>query len=714
MADLKKEQQITEELKKQRALRDDGRQTDETRKARAERIKELEKELSKILSDQVKAKKIYNKIASDANKIEKDTSKSIISRLQSLAKGNVAAIFSNKAAEKQQSLQSKINIEAKSQADVLKDKLSKDKLSAATYTQTLSLVEKLKSGEVEREEISGQIANINQDGQDIAKALQNDFEKLANLKNKEGEASKEAKETSELQSKIVAQLGVGFTFLLSTAIKFAGVIDKIGQTFGSLNVLGKEVTNNLLESSVEATKLGGSIDDVASITNTLASNFGMSLEEASALSAKVFDTSKAIGLSADESANLFGVLTQTANLSAEQAEQLAEGAFQLARQRGVAPNAVLKDLAQSAETIAEFTKDGGNNIAEAAVQARALGVSLDTTAKISKGLLDFESSLTNEIEASVMIGKQLNFERARQLALEGDIAGATKDVVAQLGSEAEFNKLNVLQREALAKSIGVSVGELAKLVGQSDKLSLSGALAAGNFEDLLGEEGISNITKLTQEFSALAATLTNALGPVLSVVASALNLFLSPIAFIVEGLQSLGGLIPTVSAALAVYAAQSYVAASANMALFGAETLAKMLKAIPMPLVSIPLAAGLIGVGIAAYNKTKSVNDFHTGPGGIDFMSGPAGAFTLNPRDSVLATTNPIPVNDVLSMPTGTVNVGGDSNSDGVLNTLASAVNGLVEKGIGITGTFDNFGDAISFAGERQPGTVQPVGTRVS
>ena len=30
------------------------------------------------------------------------------------------------------------------------------------------------------------------------------------------------------------------------------------------------------------------------------------------------------------------------------------------------------------------------------------------------------------------------------------------------------------------------------------------------------------------------------------------------------------------------------------------------------------------------------------------------------------------------------------------------------------TGTFDNFGDAISFAGERQPGTVQPVGTRVS
>ena len=113
MADLRTEQQITEELKKQKSLRDDGRQSDATREARLNRIKELEKELSTLVTEQVKAKKLYNKIASDANKIEKDTNKSIVSRLQSLAKGDMSAIFQNKAAEKQQSLQSKINIEAK-------------------------------------------------------------------------------------------------------------------------------------------------------------------------------------------------------------------------------------------------------------------------------------------------------------------------------------------------------------------------------------------------------------------------------------------------------------------------------------------------------------------------------------------------------------------------------------------------------------------------
>ena len=91
-----------------------------------------------------------------------------------------------------------------------------------------------------------------------------------------------------------------------------------------------------------------------------------------------------MGLSADEGANLFGVLMQTSNLSQGQAEDLAEGAFQLARQAGVAPQAVMKDMAGSTEEIALFTKDGGENIADAAVQARQMGLSLYSMRRISQ------------------------------------------------------------------------------------------------------------------------------------------------------------------------------------------------------------------------------------------------------------------------------------------------------------------------------------------
>jgi len=132
----------------------------------------------------------------------------------------------------------------------------------------------------------------------------------------------------------------------------------------------------------------------------------------------------------------------------------------------------MRDIAGSAEVFANFSKDGGNNLADAAVQARQMGISLNTTAKIAEGLLDFENSIAAEMEASVLIGKQLNYQKAREMALNNDIAGAAKNIVEQLGSEADFNALNLIQRNALAKSIGVSTTELAKMVGQSDKLTL--------------------------------------------------------------------------------------------------------------------------------------------------------------------------------------------------------------------------------------------------
>ena len=444
-----------------------------------------------------------------------------------------------------------------------------------------------------------------------------------------------------------------FALLTSAAFKFGERLDKIGETFGSLSVMGKDFQNDLLKSSIEATKLGGGIDDVASITNTLASDFGLSVDAAANLSSKVFDTSKAIGLSGDEAANLFGTLMQTANLSAEQAESLAEGAFQLARQNGVAPSAVMKDIAGSAEEIASFTKAGGDNIAEAAVQARKLGLSLSTSAKIGESLLDFESSIRAEVEASVLIGRQLNLQKARELYLNNDIAGAMKEVVNQMGSEEAFNRLALPQRQALAKSIGVSVAEMSKLVGQSDKLNLSGAMAAGNFEDLLGDEGISAISELTNKIKSLSASLINGLGPALMTVVNGMTPFVNTAIMIVSSLNDIGAITPIIGVALTGLALKSAVAGAAAIKAAYAFVIKKAGMGLPFPANLAAIAASVAAVS-AAY-KVGQVDDFKSGPGGINFMSGPAGAFTLNPRDSVLATTNPIPVNDVRSGPAGSM-----------------------------------------------------------
>ena len=135
----------------------------------------------------------------------------------------------------------------------------------------------------------------------------------------------------------------------------------------------------------------------------------------------------------------------------------------MAQFNDVAAGVVVADLAENMEDMMAFTDGSAEQMARAAIEAKKMGVNLATTAKIANSLLDFESSIEKEMEASLLIGKQLNFNRARQLAIEGDIAGAARDVMKQIGGQGAFQKMNVIQRRALADSIGVSVDELARL-----------------------------------------------------------------------------------------------------------------------------------------------------------------------------------------------------------------------------------------------------------
>ena len=110
---------------------------------------------------------------------------------------------------------------------------------------------------------------------------------------------------------------------------------------------------------------------------------------------------------------------------------------------------------------------------------------------------------------------------------------------------------------------------------------------------------------------------------------------------------------PIITAALGAFATRSIYAAYASVVKQG--------SLLPPPGNLIAYAAGaaaVAGVMAQAKSASRQVDDFTSGPGGITTMMGPAGVFELNPRDSVLATTNPIPVNDLRSFPAGTQEVG--------------------------------------------------------
>jgi hypothetical protein len=101
--------------------------------------------------------------------------------------------------------------------------------------------------------------------------------------------------------------------------------------------------------------------------------------------------------------------------------------------------------------------------AQAAIEARKVGANLSAILGVADKLLEFETSLTAQFEAQVLTGKNLNLERARQLSLEGDIAGLTQEIQRTVGSLGEIQSMNVIERRAIAEAIGLSADDLLKV-----------------------------------------------------------------------------------------------------------------------------------------------------------------------------------------------------------------------------------------------------------
>ena len=135
-------------------------------------------------------------------------------------------------------------------------------------------------------------------------------------------------------------------------------------------------------------------------------------------------------------------------------------------------------------------------------------------------MLDFQTAIEDAMTASVMIGRDINVQKLQELSLAGDLEGVSKEQRRLLGDQSDFLSMNVLQREALSKAVGLSVDQAAKFINkEKEAITLAGQLVGQpGFDELVGEKGISSLTQLTGSLKSLGATLTNSLGPILNLV----------------------------------------------------------------------------------------------------------------------------------------------------------------------------------------------------
>jgi len=500
--------------------------------------------------------------------------------------------------------------------------------------------------------------------------------------------------------------------------------------------LGKDLSKNLTDPLVLFSFVGAGVlkvlKDIDQLTTGTARNFGISKKEANNLNKELsgiarssndnFTTTKKLNEAftslndrygtfanfSDDTLITFTELIKKAGISAETAGALQDTTFltgknlkestaefqgqvkALKAQTGLAINE--KQVLEGIKNVSTATKLqlGGSTeaIATAVFKAKALGVELKDLASVSNSLLNFQSSIEDELSAELLTGKQLNLEGARYAALIGDQAMLADELAKNIGSAADFQKMNVLQQDALAKSLGLNRDTLAETLMQREALSKLGAKDGETqkeaYDRLVKQYGVEEARKrigddtLAKQMESVSmqekfASVTEKLQEAFIPIAEALLPIIDGFASLVSHATALKVTVTALTGIMAGSMIKSLMLNVASMGLLGGKAKQAAIAGIAgaaaeggrsaamIPFVGVPAAiAGIATIAALGYSLLNADDLFSPGGGsgyGKRTLLAPEGAFALNDKDNIIATTNPIRANDLMSTGAGNISV---------------------------------------------------------
>lgn len=229
-----------------------------------------------------------------------------------------------------------------------------------------------------------------------------------------------------------------------------------GQSYKSSLQLTKEIES----SALAARMFGVEMQDVFGSAQSLISVIGSSKLITGQMATDLAVLSKITGITSDNAAGVYKQFAATGRATSKSAIDMANTLAYTSQLMGVPMDVMFADVAESGEFIAQYMGQTNREISKTAVQARLLGLTMKDVESITSSIMDFEGSIEKELMASILVGKQLNFNYARQLAFNGKVGEATKEVMRQVGTLDEFNKLNPIAAKSLADAAGLTVEKL--------------------------------------------------------------------------------------------------------------------------------------------------------------------------------------------------------------------------------------------------------------
>jgi hypothetical protein len=286
-----------------------------------------------------------------------------------------------------------------------------------------------------------------------------------------------AEKTIRTQGEVsrLAVLGKGlqsaFGNLKNTLTDPSIVIGSILKSFGEFEKQNREVrkltgqtADNYSSFNMSAVSAIDQVKTIATLTKEIGINANAAFSKETILAAT--ELSELLGVSAKATANL-ALRAEASGTSLKGVDNTVAKTvsnFNSQNRSAVAFNQVMEDVGNASNSLSLSLGNNPEKLAKAAAEAANLGLNLQSAERIADSLLNFESSISAELEAELLTGKELNLEKARSAALNNDIEGMLKEIGDNQEIINSFSSGNRIQQEAIAKSLGMSKEEVSKMI----------------------------------------------------------------------------------------------------------------------------------------------------------------------------------------------------------------------------------------------------------
>jgi hypothetical protein len=431
------------------------------------------------------------------------------------------------------------------------------------------------------------------------------------------------------------------TFLGSKAFQINQQLVNIGKSLIVNRDAAKDIRKEVSEWAFDSGDIFMTTKNLLEANTSLSKYLGVNRLYSKDMNEQFVNFTKKMGVS-EEAASKLALFTTIMGKSLKQTKlDVLSTTQSVSSQYGIQLDhkSVIEEIGKISGQLLANLKGNPKALAEAVSLSRMFGTNLETVKKQADYLLDFESSIESELKAELLIGKSLNYERARSAALQGDMVTAMKELNNQGITWNKFQNMNVIAQKALAESMGLSADQLADQLMKQEFLhkSKQQILALG------GEEVAQRMEQMSAQdkFNAAVEKLSDLLG----------NMLAGP----------LGGIM-NVMGALASNSTLVYSMFGAIAGLMAGKMLTGLIQMIGKMVVMVGLAeaeavaavttasAMTLGIGIlgviagitaaVAAMKSAKVDDGVIGPQGKILYTAQEGAIKLNDDDTVVTGTN--------------------------------------------------------------------------